>query len=93
MAVTSKNVAMTGAAASLGAAGTFARWVLFVNAAANQMAVADASVSLTRGAPLGAGGGSFFLPPMPDGAHHDLGQWYGIGTSTQNLTIVYDAML
>ena len=92
MAVKSKNVTMTGSAVQLGAQGTFARWVVFANAAAAAQAVADASVSLTQGIPLAATTGSYYLGPMPDGSHYDLGQFYGIGTNTQNLTVVYDSM-
>ena len=92
MAVTSKNVAMTGSAVHLASTGTYARWITFCNLAAAAMAVADANVSLAQGVPLTPVDGTYHLGPMPDGAHYDLGQWYGIGTSTQNLTIIYDAM-
>ena len=95
MAVTNLQVTQTGASIALAPKGTFARWVLFVNNAAAAMAVGGAlgsALTLTNGTPLTATGGTYFLPPMPDGCHYDLGQWVGIGTNTQGLTVIYDAM-
>ena len=91
MAVKTLQVTQTGSARSVAAAGTYARWILFANNAAAAMAIGDANVSLTLGAPLIAAG-SFFLPPMPPGCQYDLGQFYTIGTNTQNLAIIYDSM-
>ncbi len=93
MAVVSKNVAMTGSAVQLGTKGTFARWIVFCNAAAAAQAVGDANVSLTQGVPLAATTGSYLFPALGDvSQHYDLGQWYGIGTNGQNMTVIYDAM-
>jgi hypothetical protein len=97
MAATNLQVAQTGSAIAVAAKGTFARWILFVNNAAAAMAIGGAlgsTLTLTNGVPLGPGGGTYFLPPMPEGGsqHYDLGQFVAIGTSAQNLTVIYDAM-
>ena len=94
MAVKSLVVGQTGSAVQIAAAQTFARWLVFANTAAAAMAVADASVSLTRGVPLSPSTGTRTAPPLADvSQHYDLGQFYSIGTNGQNLTVVYDAML
>lgn len=92
MAVTTLQVTQTGSAVLVAAKGTFARWIVFQNNAAATARLGDANVSTTRGCQLSPAGGSLTLQPMPNSAHYDLGQWSTIGTSTQLLDVIYDAM-
>lgn len=92
MAVTSIQVTLSGAT-QVATTKTLARWVQFVNNAAAAMKIADANVGSSRGIPLSATGGAFFLPPTSDISQvHDLSQWYVKGTDTQALDVVYDSV-
>lgn len=92
MAVKTLQITQTGSAVQLATASIFARWVIFQNTAAAAMRLGDANVTTGKGVSLAATGIPWILPPMPDGAHYDLSQWYAIGTNTQLLDVVYDSM-
>ena len=92
MAVTTLQVTQNGSAVKLAAAPLYARWIIFQNTAAAAMRLGDANVTASKGVSLAATGTPWILPPMPDGAHYDLSQWYTIGTNTQLLDVVYDSM-
>jgi hypothetical protein len=92
MAVTSKQVTQTASAVQCAPLGTYARSIVFQNNASNNMRLADANVTTTRGILILAVGSYFAPPPAESGAHLDLGQWWTIGTNADKLDIVYDAM-
>lgn len=95
MAVKTLQITQTGSAVAVSAnAGTYARWVVFQNNAAAAARIGDGSVTATRGYALAAANASppLILQPMPNGAHYDLNQWSTIGTNTQLLDVIYDAM-
>jgi hypothetical protein len=92
MAVKTVQVTQSGLAKQVSPLGTYARWIMFQNTAGAAMRLGDANVTASLGMSLAATGVPYFLQPMPDGLHYDLGQWYTIGTNTQLLDIVYDAI-
>jgi hypothetical protein len=97
MAIKSFKLAQTGSTLAVAPAGTYARWVVFLNYAAAAMYVGDANVSSTQGdyvAPVATSvPGRVAYGPLGDSSmHYDLGQFSTTGTSTQNLVVLYDAM-
>ena len=97
MAVNTFKLAQTGSTIRVAAIGTYARWVIFLNYAAGAMYVGDANVSSTQGdyvAPVATNvPGRVTYGPLGDSSmHYDLGQFSTTGTSTQNLTVIYDSM-
>jgi hypothetical protein len=94
MAVKTLQITQTGSPVQLATVATFARWIIFQNNAAAAARVGDASVTATRGYALAAANASppMILQPMPNGAHYDLAQYSTIGTSTNLLDVIYDAM-
>ena len=92
MAVKTLQITQTGSAVQLAASSVFARWVILQNNAAAAMRLGDSNVTASIGMSLSATGVPYVLPPMPDGSHYDLSQWYTIGTNTQLLDVVYDGM-
>jgi hypothetical protein len=92
MAVTTLQITQSGSAKQIAPIGTYARWITFQNNAAGAMHVGDANVSATRGVSVPPGGSNFAPPPGTSDQHNDLGQWWTIGTNTQVLDVIYDAM-
>lgn len=95
MAVKTLQITQTGSAVQFATVATFARWMVIQNNAVAVARVGDANVSATVGNSLPAANtvnSVLSLGPMPNGAHYDLSQWWTIGTSTQKLDIIYDAM-
>lgn len=96
MAVKAIQVTQSGSAIQIATVATYARWIIFQNTGAATMTNGDAGVTAANGDVLQATGAANnntrVLPPMPDGAHYDLSQWWTIGTSTQKLNVIYDAM-
>ena len=93
MAVKTLQVTQSGSAIQLAALGTFARWILFQDAAAAAMTIGDSSVTAAIGYVIPATTGSLLLSALADvSQHYDLGQFWTLGTNTQKLTVVYDSM-
>ena len=92
MAVKTLQITQTGSAVQVATVATYARWIIFQNTAAAAARIGDANVTSSKGASLAATGAPYILQPTPNGAHYDLSQWWTVGTNTQLLDIVYDAM-
>jgi hypothetical protein len=93
MAVKSLQITQSGSAIQLSASSLFARWILFQDTAAATMTIGDSTVTASKGYVLPATTGSLLLPALADvSQHYDLSQFWTIGTNTQVLNILYDAM-
>lgn len=91
MAVKTLQITQTGSAVQLAAAATYARWILFQGPAAI-VTLGDSTVTASKGYILAANG-QLLLPALADVSnHYDLSQFWGLGTNTQLLTVVYDSM-
>ena len=93
MAVKTLQITQSGSAIQLSATPIYARWVLFQNAAGAIMTMGDATVTAAIGFVLAASTGQLLMTPLGEASlHYDLSQWWTIGTNTQKLTVVYDAI-
>ena len=93
MAVKTLQVTQTGSAVQFATGATFARWVALQNTGAATATVGDVNVAAGQGILLAATTGQFLLPALAVGSdHYDLSQFYTVGTNTQVLSVIYDAM-
>lgn len=90
MAVRTMQVVLGSGATPVVSVSTPCRWMTFQDNDAGDMRVGDADVSMTRGAKLSAGGGSYHVTHCGDGVAMDLKGWYAAGAQGQVLDVIYD---